>query len=199
MKRGLDILKKLSPGGHPSGLGGTDMEPVCEGQEAEEIEIDIEIVLDHIPSDRIPLPLLKQLLEHPTRDDTPKGFGWRAWLSIGKDVAYGVHSGIPICCVLYFALFWPALWAYPRLFRRHQGPALREYYWGLVRTYEKRLPLEKKRVSDLKGARLERAHLLFRPEYDYIPCPICLHTGRVVPIRDCEKENCDCEWRRADP
>jgi hypothetical protein len=198
MKRFLDILKRLHPGGRPSGAGGAGLEPVAESEGPEGIEIEVDVPRDRIPSDRIPLPLLKQLLERPTRDDTPKGRGWRAWLHIGDDIAHGVHSGIPICCVLFYALVWPTLWAYPRLFRRRLGPELREYYWGLVRSHEKRLPLKKKRVNALKGARLERAHLLFRPEYDYIPCPICLHTCRVVPIRDCDKEDCDCEWRRAE-
>ena len=191
----LDILKKGGFGCHPFDRIHIDIGRFSGNRNQDEIEV--EILFEHPPSDRFKNWDLKRFLAHLKRTVKPARSSWRKWLSItsvANDIAHGVHSGIPICCVLYYALFWRTMWAYPQILRRHQGLELREYYSGLVRTYEKRLPLATMRVSDLKGARLQRARLMFQPKYQYIPCPICLLTGRIVPIRDCIKEDCDCEW-----
>lgn len=75
-------------------------------------------------------------------------------------------SGIPICCIGWWMLFYQWL---------INGPS----FWGLKRLREK--------ILHWYWAKVEG--------YNYIPCPVCLVKNRKVEILmcDCQKERDTCE------
>jgi len=93
----------------------------------------------------------------------------REWLT---GFAKGIHSNIPICCVVYFCNVWVPL-------------------------YSKE---DKRKIDDdRRWALMENGESL-RNKAQYVQCPECFNTDRVVKIHLCKPNGRDCfldEFNRA--
>lgn len=93
----------------------------------------------------------------------------RGWIT---NFALGIHSNIPICCVVYFCNVWGPLYT-----TEDKRRITDERKWALVKNGEP--PIDK---------------------VQYVQCPECFDTDRVVKIHICKPDQKTCfmdEFHRA--
>lgn len=91
---------------------------------------------------------------------------------IREHVSCGLHSGIPVCCIVWYLTGWRALGALDRVFGEHEdfGDGIVMTTRGLTVSYGDR----------------------FVPGRWYIPCPVCVVRGRRIELAPC---GCDVDAR----
>jgi len=92
-------------------------------------------------------------------------YGWR---DASSEIAAGVHSEIPTCCIAFFVIEWaPWVWVYGQ-----------------------KTPHPHVLAMQLRGfGTFEHAKSGKRPQY--VPCPDCLDAKRFVEIHICTSECAD--------
>jgi hypothetical protein len=97
-------------------------------------------------------------------DERNSGWRWQPYKYILNHIRCGYHSNIPICCMIFFLVFWIPLF-YLLCF---------QWVKQFINWYPP--PMRNKK------------------RFDYVPCPFCFIFNRRRKILLCEKdpENCVC-------
>lgn len=88
------------------------------------------------------------------------------WKIASRDIAFGLHSKIPTCCIAFFILEWSHI----------SGGLYAEKYFKKIRRISR--AREKKKLFGI----------------DYIPCPDCLESHNFSNVHKCVK-GCGTQYR----
>lgn len=82
-----------------------------------------------------------------------------------RHIRCGWHSGLPLCCIIFFVFFWLPLFGLRYFILENEGRIVRWLKW-----ITRRWPPKKEK-------------------YQYVACPLCVLLGRKVQIKVCSGTN----------